>query len=80
MAAEAARASTSWPHRRHIVQTLEPSCIRRSFTITSAQAAIKVVTEDRQSMRLQAEKLQADMEGNEKFVFEAWEALRAAEE
>ena len=31
-------------------------------------------------MRLQAEKLQADMEGNEKFVFEAWEALRAAEE
>ena len=31
-------------------------------------------------MRLQAEKLQADMEENEKFVFEAWEALRAAEE
>ena len=38
------------------------------------------MTEDRQSMRLQAEKLQADMEGNEKFVSEAWEALRAAEE
>ena len=31
-------------------------------------------------MRLQAEKLQADMEGTEKFVFEAWEALRAAQE
>ena len=24
MAAEAARASTSWPHRRHIVRTLKP--------------------------------------------------------
>ena len=31
-------------------------------------------------MRLQAEKLQADMERNEKFVSEAWEALKAAEE
>ena len=45
-----------------------------------AQAEIKVVTEDRQSTRLQAENLQADMERNEKFVFGAWEAPRAAEE
>ena len=30
--------------------------------------------------RLQAEKLQADTEENEKFVFEAWEALGGAEE
>ena len=31
-------------------------------------------------MRLQVKKLQADMERNEKFVSEAWEALRAVEE
>ena len=41
-----------------------------------AQAEITVVTEDRQSTRLQAEKLQADMEGNEKFVFEAWDTRK----
>ena len=39
-----------------------------------------MVTEDRQPTRLQAQNLQADMEGNEKFVFGAWEALRVAEE
>ena len=39
-----------------------------------------MVTEDRQSMQLQVEKLQADMERNEKFVSKAWEAVRAAEE
>ena len=38
------------------------------------------MTEDGQSMRLQAEKLQADTEENEKFVFGAWEPLKAAEE
>ena len=31
-------------------------------------------------MRLQVRKLQADMGESEKFVFGAWEALRAAEE
>ena len=40
----------------------------------------QAVTEDRQSMQLQAKKLQPDMKRNEKFVSEAWEALRAAEE
>ena len=45
-----------------------------------AQAEIKAVTEERQSTQLQVEKLQAGMERNEKFVSEAWEPLRAAEE
>ena len=38
------------------------------------------MTEERQSLQLQVEKLQTDTERNEKFVSEAWEALRAAEE
>ena len=45
-----------------------------------AQVEIKVVTEDRQSMRLQVRKLQADTERDEEFVSEAWEAPRASEE
>ena len=35
LATEAALASTSWHHRRHIVRTLKPLCNRRSFDITS---------------------------------------------
>ena len=43
-----------------------------------AQAELRVVTKERQAMQLQVEKLQADMERNEKIVSEA--PLRHAEE
>jgi hypothetical protein len=86
LAAEAARATTSWNHRGHIVQTLE-SRLRQATALQQkaihhhecAQAELKVVTEERQSMQLQVEKLQAHMEKNEKIVSEAQDALKAAE-
>merc|ERR1712136_328256 len=86
LAAEAARATTSWNHRKHIVQTLE-SRLRQATALQQkaihhhecAQAELKVVTEERQSMQLQVEKLQEDMERNEKIVSEAQDALKAAE-
>ena len=41
------------------------------------QAEVKVVTEDRQFMRLQVRKLQADMERDEKFVSDPWELVNS---
>ena len=67
----------SWQtHRPNLETALHQKVIHHHV---SAQEEIKFVTKDRQSMRLQAEKLQADMEENEKFAFGAWEALRAAD-
>ena len=69
--------SSSQTHRPNLETALHQKVLHHH---ECAQAEIKVVTDDRQSTRLQAEKLQADMERNEKFVSETWEALRAAEE